>query len=131
MDVGGSSVYVGTQAAGSAGAVASCPVADCPGGLKLVSSSLSYCAGIAADATSVYFTDWGISEMDASSVPGGAGRVSKCGVGGCNDAPTPIAGFVNFPQQIAVDDASVYWTDFGSSTDVHSSDNGRVMAIPK
>jgi hypothetical protein len=131
MDVGGSSVYVGTQAAGSPGAVASCPVADCPGGLKLVSSSLSYCAGIAADTTSVYFTDWGMTEVEAGAVPGGAGRVSKCAVGGCNDAPTPIAGFVNFPQQIAVDGTSVYWTDFGSSTDVHSGDDGRVMALPK
>jgi hypothetical protein len=34
IDVSATSVYVGTQAAGSPGAVASCPEADCPGGTE-------------------------------------------------------------------------------------------------
>jgi hypothetical protein len=131
IDVSATSVYVGTQAAGSPGAVASCPEADCPGGLTIVTSSLSYCAGIAVDAANVYFTDWGMTEVEAGPVPGGAGQVAMCPIGGCNDSPTPLAGFVNFPQQIAVDGTTVYRTDFGSSTDMHESDDGRVMAMPK
>jgi hypothetical protein len=43
----------------------------------------------------------------------------------------PVAGFVNFPQQIAVDDTSVYWTDFGSSTNSSGTIDGRVMTAPK
>jgi hypothetical protein len=40
-------------------------------------------------------------------VPGGAEQVAKCVVGGCNDAPAPVAGFVNFLQQIAADATNV------------------------
>jgi hypothetical protein len=131
IDVNGSNVYVGTVAVVSRGALAYCPKVGCSAGLTLLTSNLSYCAGIAADATDVYFTDLGTTEAEAGPVPSGAGRVAKCAIAGCNGDPTPLAGFVNFPQQIAVDATRVYWTDFGSSTDPHASDDGRVMAIAK
>jgi hypothetical protein len=127
--VGGTSIVVGTRTAGSPGAIASCPLAGCSAGLMLLTSRVSYCAGIAADVMGVYFTDRGT--VDGGPVPSGVGMVGKCPIAGCNQEPAPLAGFVNFPQQIAVDGTSAYWTDFGSGTDAHGSDDGRVMAIPK
>ncbi|MGO9834076.1 MAG: hypothetical protein ACLP1X_07675 [Polyangiaceae bacterium] len=129
MAIGNANVYIGTRGAGSPGAVASCPETDCTAGLTIVANNLSNCVGIAVDATEVYFTDQGMIDVDGGT--GGAGSVSKCPLSGCNDQPAPIAGFVNFPQQIAVDATNAYWTDFGSSTDPQASDDGRVMAVPK
>jgi hypothetical protein len=124
-------VYMGTQAQGSTGAIASCPEANCAAGLTLLTTGLSHCAGIAVDSTSVYFTDLGSSGSDGGTVFSGSGRVEKCPTSGCRGNPTPIAAFVNFPQQIAVDNTSVYWTDFGSSTDPNASQDGRVMTALK
>jgi hypothetical protein len=127
--VAGTSICLGTRTAGSPGAIASCPATHCSAGLTLLTSRVSYCQGIAADATEVYFTDLGIA--DGGGAPSGTGRVSKCPIAGCDAGPTPVAGFVSFPQQIAVDDTTVYWTDFGSGTDPRSTTDGRVMAIPR
>jgi hypothetical protein len=129
MAIGDANVYIGTRGAGAPGAIASCPEATCPTGLTIVTSNLSNCVGLAVDATNVYFTDQGMAYPEGGT--GGAGSVSKCPIAGCNDQPSPLAGFVNFPQQIAVDATNAYWTDFGSSTDPHASDDGRVMAVPK
>lgn len=73
IDVAGTNVYVGTEAAGSPGAVASCPKADCSGGPKIIATGLSYCAGIAVDENSIYFTDRGATG-DAGAVPGPSAR---------------------------------------------------------
>jgi hypothetical protein len=129
MAVGNANVYIGTRGAGSPGAVASCPEANCTAGLTIVANNLSNCVGLAVDATDVYFTDQGMTDVDGGT--GGAGSVSKCPLSGCNDQPEPLAGFVNFPQQIALDATNAYWTDFGSSTDPQATDDGRIMAVPK
>jgi hypothetical protein len=131
IDVASGLVYVGTQAQGSTGAIASCPEANCAAGLTLLTTGLSLCAGIAVDSTNVYFTDLGSSGSDGGTVFSGSGRVEKCPISGCRGNPIPIAAFVNFPQQIAVDDTSVYWTDFGSSTDPDLTQDGRVMTAMK
>jgi hypothetical protein len=131
MAVDATNVYVGTRATASPAAIASCPQADCQTGVSLLTSDLSYCNGIAIDATNVYFTDLGTTNLDDGSVPSGTGNVSKCPLAGCTGKPTPVAGFVSFPQQIAVDATNVYWTDFGSGTDPHGSDDGRVIAVAK
>jgi hypothetical protein len=90
------------------------------------------CAGIAADGTNVYFTDRGAAGADGGAIPfAGSGRVAKCPIAGCHGNPTPLAGFVSFPQQIAVDSTTVYWTDFGSSSDPDASTDGRVMTAHK
>jgi hypothetical protein len=129
VDVVGGVVYVGTQAEQSPGAIASCPEADCAA-VTILTTRVSYCAGIAADSTNVYFTDLGANAADGGTSFSGSGDVEKCPISGCSN-PTPVAAFVNFPQQIAVDDASVYWTDFGSSTDPTGTQDGRVMSAPK
>jgi hypothetical protein len=131
VDVAGGVVYVGTQAQQSPGAIASCPEANCTAGLTLLTTRLSYCAGMAVDATSVYFTDLGSSGSEGGTIFSGSGRVEKCPIAGCRGNPTLVAAFVNFPQQIAVDDTSVYWTDFGSSTDPNATEDGRVMTALK
>jgi hypothetical protein len=127
VDVAGGVVYVGTQAEQSPGAIASCPEANCAAALRILTTGLSYCAGIAVDSTNVYFTDLGTTGADGGTIFSGSGDVEKCPISGCSSNPTPVAAFVNFPQQIAVDDTSVYWTDFGSSTDPTGTQDGRVM----
>jgi hypothetical protein len=146
----GTNVYIGTQAfiappgegSGddaesptlSPGTVARCPEAPdagCGAGPKLLTSRVTYCAGIAGDGTNVYFSDRGMARSDGGSVFSGLGRVAKCPLAGCAGNPTPIAGFVNLPQQIAVDGTTVYWTDFGSSTDPSGTRGGRVMMAAK
>jgi len=124
----GANVYLATED-GAEGRLASCPQAGCEGGNTTLTTSLTLCAGVASDGTTVYFTDRGMTDVEGGAT--GAGRVAKCSVSGCNGFPTPVAGYVNVPQQVAVDGTSVYWTDFGSGTDVGGSDDGRVMAVPK
>jgi hypothetical protein len=131
VDVAGGVVYIGTQAEQAPGAIASCPEAHCAAGSTILTTGLSHCAGIAVDSTNIYFTDLGTTGADGGTIFSGSGDVEKCPISGCSEKPTPIAAFVNFPQQIAVDDASVYWTDFGSSTDPTATQDGRVMSALK
>jgi hypothetical protein len=131
LNADGTNVYIGTQTSMSPGTVAWCPETHCAAGLTLLTTRVTYCAGIAGDGTSVYFTDRGIVASNGGGSLSGLGRVAKCPVSGCTGNPMPVAGFVNFPQQIAVDDTSVYWTDFGSSTNSSGTIDGRVMTAPK
>jgi hypothetical protein len=87
---------------------------------------LSAPSAIAVDGTTVYVAGWG-EQNDGGDRATGAGRIAKCAVAGCKEVPVTVQGYVNYPQGIAVDDANVYWTDFGSGTDPSASDDGRVM----
>jgi hypothetical protein len=131
IEAEGNDVFIGTQASQSPGALGWCPQAGCSSGLTFLTTRLGYCAGIAADATNVYFTDQGASDSDGGPPFVGSGRVAKCPIAGCQGKPTPLAGFVTFPQQIAVDSTTVYWTDFGSIANPNASSDGRVMTAPK
>jgi hypothetical protein len=141
LAVDGTNFYLGVKPNLGSAQILSCGEAACPMGPTTLVGGIGLCAGIAVDATdendggvpggrAVYFTDWGMTDVDAG-MPEGAGRVARCAIAGCNSRPTPMAGYVNFPQQIAVDDAAVYWTDFGSIADPNESDDGRVVAMPK
>jgi hypothetical protein len=89
--------------------------------------------GLATDGTNVYFTDLG------NGVASGAtdvGRIAKCSVTGCMDLGTTIADHLQNPRGVAVDDANVYWADFGSGTldsnkGLLLSVDGRIMTSPK
>jgi hypothetical protein len=124
-------VYLGHGIPGGPIALTSFPKADASSQAPDLVDDLTTCAGIAADGANVYYTDWGTLDVDAGTIPNGAGRVAKCAIAGCGDVPTAVAGFVNFPQQIAVDDTNVYWTDFGSIANPNGSDDGRVVSMPK
>ncbi len=89
--------------------------------------------GLATDGTNVYFTDLG------AAVAGNAtdvGRVGKCSVAGCTGGGATIADHLENPRGVAVDDANVYWADFGSGTlDSNAqallSVDGRIMTSSK
>jgi hypothetical protein len=123
-------VYVASENPGLSGSIDSCTKLDCQSGAS-VAIDVTHCAGIAVDGANLYFTDWGATDVESGPVPRGAGHVAKCAIAGCSGISTAVAGFVNFPQQISVDDAMVYWTDFGTIADPHESEDGRVMALPK
>ena len=95
--------------------------------LSVLVANLSLPVGIASDGAKVFYTDTGMA--DAGS--GGGGRVAECAVGGCAGTGRAVAGYVNQPLDVVVDDAGVYWTDFGLTNDPTESDSGSVMFAPK
>jgi hypothetical protein len=99
------------------GTVMKCDLGGCAGTpTTLFTAGHAGAAGIAADATTVYWTD---------NLPGGS--VLKCAVAGCNQAPTTLASGQNRPDSIAVDATTVYWTNDGTPP---SDADATVMKCP-
>jgi hypothetical protein len=88
-----------------------CAAAGCGGAPTVLVAGLDTPVGIAADAASVYWTDY----TDDSSDPG-TGAVMKCAASGCGGHPTTLASGQDFPTAIALDATSVYWTNAGGDT---------------
>ena len=68
---------------------------------------------IAVDASGVYWTTWGPN-----------GSVSTCPLSGCDSGVTVVAGSLNSPYGIALDDAAIYFTLFDATA-------GAVMKVAK
>jgi hypothetical protein len=113
------------------------------GGTMLLDSQVVTPLGLATDGTNVYFTDLGYS-LGANGT--NIGRIGKCSVTACppncsiySDCPnigTTIAGRLENPRGIAVDEMNVYWSDFGSGTLDSNvqwllSVDGRIVTSPK
>lgn len=61
-------------------------------------------AGIALDATDVYWATWG------------DGAIRRCAIAGCSGAPTTLATGQNQPMGPVVTDAAIYWTEYLGGT---------------
>jgi hypothetical protein len=87
-----------------------CESATCvlPFGQSVLASGQHDPAGVAVDATSVYWVNLGTFDPDAGTYSGG--QIMKCSKTGCANAPTVLAtGSWNGMAKLAVDDAAVYW----------------------
>jgi hypothetical protein len=97
---------------------------------------------MATDGANVYFTDpqyFGPGNPISGLTDPGIGRVAKCAAAGCSNQATTLLSRINNPRGIAVDDAHVYWADFGSggivpgvsSGSAPYSNDGRIMMMTK
>jgi hypothetical protein len=92
------------------GTVMRCPLAGCSGGATVIAAGLFEPAGIAVDATSVYFANEG------------GGNIMKCPLAGCAGDPTVLVSERANPFAVAVDATDIYW--------VESTDSGGVLRCP-
>ena len=115
---------------GAPGMISSVAKNETNGALTILLDGLSAPSAMAIGGTALYVADLG-DEDDAGARRSGAGRIVACAVAGCGDVAAIVQDYVNYPQGIAVDDAHVYWTDFGSGTDPSGGGDGRIMVRPK
>ena len=69
---------------------------------------------MAIDTTSLYWTTLYI-DVDGALAPKN-GTVSKCPIAGCTGAPTVLATNQDFPQDLVVHGASLYWLDYNAAS---------------
>jgi hypothetical protein len=100
------------------GAALECPISGCPlsadGGSSptVLAAGQNESNGIAVDTTTVYWANEGVYNTSTNSYTNGA--VMKCSVNGCGGNPTAlVSAQAGVPYAIAVDDMSIYWTDYG------------------
>ena len=101
-----------------------CAKGGCNGQPSSIVPGLAAPMALATDGINVYFTDLGsVQPSNATNT----GRVAKCPVAGCPDGGTMIAGSLENPRGIAVDETNIYWADFrvrrpGLGLGVHGDD---------
>ena len=107
------------------GMILACAKSGCGATPTVLANKLDAPVAIATDGVNVYWTEEGPDFVAGASVTG-AGRVRKCAVGGCGNAPTSIATGLTSPGAIALDDANVYWTEAGPT-----ADGGKILEGPQ
>ena len=97
--------YAAAPCEGGCGAGEECdPTGHC---VVVLATGQSTVAGLAVDASSVYWTTTGTQW-------GSDGTVMKCAAGGCDNQPTLLAAGLPIPYVITADQTSVYWVDIGN-----------------
>lgn len=70
-----------------------------------------YPAGIAIDPTYLYWVDQGVAMGD------GNGTLNRCTLGSCSASISPLVNHIDVPDDIAVDDAGIFWAALSAGDD--------------
>ncbi len=129
----GNSVYFTDDQGSGLGSLAALPASPDDAGVFArvnLLAGLNNPLALATDGRSVYVAEDG-EQGEAGAPPLDVGRVESCAAGGCGGTPTVLAGYLNHPRGIAVDDTHLYWTDFGPTANAVATTEGRVMTRAK
>lgn len=100
------------------GTVMKCATRGCDDRPTTLASKQSIPRSIAVDGTHVYWTNGGSVAVGAVGAfwtndhGGPDGTVMKCALAGCGTSPSPLASGLRGPGGCAIDDTSIYWTNW-------------------
>lgn len=79
-----------------------CDLPGCASGPKELAKGSGPVIGVAVDATSVYFTDWGVA----------TGAVRKCLLPDCSGGPIDMVVGLDKPNALSVSNTAIFWNSF-------------------
>jgi hypothetical protein len=97
--------FVAADAGPPNGSIVKCATPSCAGGPQTIASAQNHPRGIAVDASTVYWANFGDTQ--------GTGSIMKCPKAGCGTGASVLASNLVYPDGIAVDAKYVYFTSHG------------------